>query len=82
MAVSQPQAAGGFPAPPMPLTEQEKLLLRVAHRSDPTELTPLNAEARARQSAAFDDEFQQFFAPPVIPEDQTNSTDKEKGDTR
>ena len=31
----------GFPAPPMPLTAQEKLLLKLAHRGDPEQLAML-----------------------------------------
>ena len=74
----------GFPAPPMPLTEEEKLLLRVAHRVDPQELTPLNAEARARQEAEFDEEFMEFFAVPetVTEEKQMDPTESDKGETR
>ncbi len=84
MAVAVPVATGGFPAPPMPLTESEKLLLRVAHRADATELTPLNAEARARQSAEFDKEFIEFFAVPVTvtEEQQAYPTESDKGEAR
>jgi len=73
---------GGIPAPPMPLTEQERLLLQLAHRADATGLTPLNAEARAKQNAAFDAEFQEFFAPPAPTSANTNLTEKEKGETQ
>ena len=52
-----------FPAPPMPLTDQEKLLLRVAHRGDPEELAMLNNEMRAKQEAEGKTEFQKFFEP-------------------
>jgi hypothetical protein len=52
-----------FPAPLMPLTEQEKLLLRVAHRGDPEELAMLNNEMRAKQEADGQAEFQKFFEP-------------------
>lgn len=55
--------AASFPAPPMPLTEQEKLLLRVAHRGDPEELAMLNNEMRAKQEAEGKAEFQKFFEP-------------------
>jgi hypothetical protein len=83
-AVAKVEEERGFPAPPMPLTEEEKLLLRIAHRVDPQELTPLNAEARARQEAEFDEEFMEFFAAPepVTEENQTNPTESEKGETR
>ena len=82
ISLAGPMEPGGFPAPPMPLTESEKLLLRVAHRADATELTPLNAEARARQSAEFDAGFMEFFAPPDVPEDETSSPENAKGETR
>ena len=52
-----------FPAPPMPLTEQEKLLLRIAHRGDPEELAMLNNEMRAKREADGQTEFQRFFEP-------------------
>ena len=73
---------GGIPAPPMPLTEQERLLLQLAHRADATELTPLNAEARTRRDAEFDAEFQEFFTPPITTANDTNSNEKEKGATQ
>ena len=49
------------PAPPMPLTKQEKLLLRLVHKGDPVELAMLNPELRARQIAEGRAEFQRFF---------------------
>lgn len=83
-AVEEPMVSGGFPAPPMPLTEQEKLLLHLARRSDPQELTPLIAEVRAKQEAEFDEEFQEFFAPPepATEEKQTDPTNEDKGESR
>jgi hypothetical protein len=50
-----------FPAPPLPLTEQEKLLLRLAHRRNPEDTAILNPAAQAAQSARANDQFQQFF---------------------
>jgi hypothetical protein len=58
--VSDLQAAG-FPAPPLPLTEQEKLLLRLAHGRDPEDTAILNPAAQAAQSARANEQFQQFF---------------------
>ncbi len=58
--VEETQAAG-FPAPPLPLTDQEKLLLRLAHRNDPQNMTLLNRDAQASQSAKATEQFQQFF---------------------
>jgi hypothetical protein len=83
-AVEERVVSGGIPAPPMPLTEQEKLLVRLAHRSDPQELTPLIAEDRERLEAEFDAEFQEFFAPPapVTEEKQTDPTMNDKGESR
>lgn len=60
-AVGETQAAS-FPAPPMPLTEQEKLLLRVAHRGDAENMAILNPDVRAAQTAKATEQFQQFFA--------------------
>jgi len=57
----QEMRAASYPAPPMPLTEQEKLLLRVVHKGDPVELAMLNPETRARQDAEGRTEFQRFF---------------------
>src|SRR6266550_8674156 len=53
------------PAPPMPLTEQEKLLLRLVHKDDPVELamleTMLDSKLRALQDLKDKAEFQRFF---------------------
>jgi hypothetical protein len=51
----------GFPAPPLPLTEQEKLLLRIAHRNDARDSDLLNPNLQAQQSAKSTQQFQQFF---------------------
>lgn len=81
-AASGPEEVGGIPAPPMPLTEQERMLLRLAHRNDATELTPLIAEARAKRYEEFDAEFQEFFAVPIFAIDYTDSIEDDKGETR
>jgi hypothetical protein len=44
------------------LTEQEKLLLRLAHRNDVQDMTLLNRDVQAQQSAKAAQQFQQFFA--------------------
>jgi hypothetical protein len=59
-AVPETQAAS-FPAPPLPLTEQEKLLLRLAHRGDAEDMAILNPDVQAAQSAQATQQFQQFF---------------------
>lgn len=55
--------APSLPAPPLPLTPQEQLLLRVLHRRDPDPLTDLNRELRAKQEAEQLADFDQFFNP-------------------
>jgi hypothetical protein len=50
-----------YPAPPLPLTEQERLLLRLAHRHDVQSLAILNPDLRAAESAEAARQFQQFF---------------------
>jgi hypothetical protein len=49
------------PAPPMPLTEQERLLLRLVHKDDPVELAMLDSKMRALQDSEDKAEFQRFF---------------------
>jgi hypothetical protein len=49
------------PAPPMPLTEQERLLLRLVHKDDPVELAMLDSKVRALQELEDKAEFQRFF---------------------
>ncbi|MEI9977822.1 MAG: hypothetical protein WDN23_02275 [Edaphobacter sp.] len=61
VAMSEMKAAS-FPAPPMPLTEQERLLLRMVHRGDQVELAMLDPKAEALQDAEDKAEFQRFFA--------------------
>jgi hypothetical protein len=53
--------ASSFPAPPLPLTEQERLLLRLAHGGDQENLAILNPDVRAAQTAKATEQFQQFF---------------------
>jgi hypothetical protein len=60
--VSERQEAS-FPAPPMPLTEQEKLLLRIAHKGDPVEVAELNPAVRAARDSEDKAEVKKFFEP-------------------
>jgi hypothetical protein len=53
--------AASYPAPPMPLTEQERLLLRIVHKDDPVELAMLDPKLRALQDSEDKAEFQRFF---------------------
>lgn len=62
---SREMETASFPAPPMPLTEQEKLLLRVAHRNDPEELAMLNNEMRTKQEVEGRRAVERFFEPPT-----------------
>jgi hypothetical protein len=79
----EPAQELGFPAPPMPLTDQEKLLLWLAHRSDPVQvMAMLNPEARALRDAEGDAEFNSFFPPPPKTEEETQPPANEKGETR
>jgi hypothetical protein len=57
----RPTQTPGFPAPPLPLTAQEKLLLRLAHRNDAPDMNLLNRDVQAQQSAKATLQFQQFF---------------------
>jgi hypothetical protein len=57
----RPTQTPGFPAPPLPLTEQERLLLRLAHRDDAQDMNLLNPDVQAQQSAKATQQFQQFF---------------------
>lgn len=53
--------SASFPAPPLPLTEQEKLLLRLTHRGNLEDTAILNPAVQAAQSARANEQFQQFF---------------------
>jgi hypothetical protein len=67
---------GGIPPPPLPLTEQEKLLLRAVRQGHAADLSVLIPEVRAEQAAEGDVEYQDFFAAQAAP------TEDEKGETR
>jgi hypothetical protein len=70
VALSETQAAS-FPAPPMPLTEQERLLLRLVHKIDPVEIAMLDPRVRAMQDAEEKAEFQRFFGKQSLPAEMT-----------
>lgn len=48
------------PAPPAPLTAEERLLLRVVERRNPEQMAILNPQVRASKAAESDREFQSF----------------------
>jgi hypothetical protein len=62
--------SGNHPAPEAPLTGQEKLLLRLAHRSDPQEIALLNPSLWAARDAKEKEEVKKFFEPPPTGDDQ------------
>ncbi len=68
-------------APPMPLTEQEKLLLRMAHRSDPVELAMLDSKLRAVEDIQEKAEFQRFFERPTAKHVMTDQSTTEQAAT-
>jgi hypothetical protein len=70
IALSETQAAS-FPAPPMPLTEQERLLLRLVHKVGPVEIATLDPRVRAMQDAEEKEEFQRFFGKQSLPAEMT-----------
>ncbi len=78
--------AASHPAPALPLTEQEHLLLRLVHRSDRTDpevLAVLNPALRARESQEERLEFDVFFASPATQEDeQQQPIPDERGKTQ
>ncbi len=49
------------PAPEVPLTEEERQLLRIVHRRDPVELAALKSSVRDERNAQEKVEFQNFF---------------------
>jgi len=56
--------APSLPAPALPLTEQEKLLRRIAHHPDAVEVAELTSTGREARIAAESDDFKAFFTPP------------------
>ena len=62
--------APSHPAPEEPLTQEEKLLLRVVHRADPQEMAMLNPEVREKHEAEDEAEFRRFV-------EQSNKEDRE-----
>lgn len=64
--------AASRPAPPLPLTREEKMLSRLAHTAGPEELAALNPEVRARREAEANAEFQQFFGQTTAKQNEQN----------
>jgi hypothetical protein len=60
-------AAPSHPAPVLPLTAQERELVRLAKTTDPRVLAALNSETQARLEAENHAQFEKFFTPPPPP---------------
>ncbi len=60
-------SAPSLPAPPLPLTAQEKLLLRIAHHPNPVELAELDPHQREAAIAEERAAYKNFFHPPTPP---------------
>jgi len=56
--------APSLPAPELPLTEQERLLRRIAQHPDQVQVAELTSAGREASSAADKDDFKTFFTPP------------------
>jgi hypothetical protein len=54
------------PAPPIPLTEQERILLRYARRGNTGDLAQISNESKTVKEDQEKQEFQAFFEPPPI----------------
>jgi hypothetical protein len=55
------------PAPELPLTEQERELVRLARTVDPKQLVALDDTTQAKMEAEDAAEFERFFTPPPAP---------------
>jgi hypothetical protein len=62
LAISE-MLAPSKPAPPLPLTRQEKLLAEVMHQAGPEELASLRPDVRAKEMELSKAEFHDFFEP-------------------
>jgi hypothetical protein len=69
LAISE-MLAPSKPAPPLPLTHQEKLLAEVVHHGAPEELATLRPDVRARQIEISKAEFHDFFEPPPVKDNE------------
>jgi hypothetical protein len=59
--------APSHPAPVLPLTAQERALVRLAQTADPKLLASLTPETQAKLEAQEADDYNKFFAPPPAP---------------
>jgi hypothetical protein len=58
--------ARDIPAPPLPLTDQERLLLRVVHQHNPGNLAILEPAKQAAELAKDKEQFQGFFGKNIV----------------
>jgi len=58
-----------FPAPPLPLTESERLLLQLKHRGDPVQLAQLSQPERNAAEERDRQQVREFFKPAPPPPD-------------
>jgi hypothetical protein len=61
------------PAPVLPLTAQERALVRLVQTADPKLLASLEPETQAKVEAQEADDFNKFFAPPPAPPQPADS---------
>ena len=89
VVTEQPASEPNHPAAPMPLTDQERLLVRLAQRSRPQDVIALSPQVaelqQAHDLAAFDAFFQQILLPafnanPEPSTDQTPTPNPDSGD--
>jgi hypothetical protein len=73
--------APSHPAPPLPLTEQERLLLRIAHKNNPVEMAVLYPMRRAARDAEEGAAFQRFFGPATVRQPSTEQPTTERPTT-
>lgn len=65
-AAAEENAQLSHPAPPIPPTRQERLLLEYARHGRTEDLAQVSNERRSAQEARDAAEFQEFFKPPVV----------------
>jgi hypothetical protein len=66
--------APSHPAPVLPLTAQERALVRLVQTADPKLLAALSPETQAKVEAQEADNYNKFFAPPTSPPQPPDNT--------
>ena len=78
LALAEMQAPS-HPAPPVPLTEEERMLLRIAHPTTLMELAMVDPVLLKNEDAREKAEYEEFFAPPkAVAQDAPNTPDEQK----